>query len=55
MRKYGLDELPQLLNIIKGDIVFVRPRPALYNQYDLVDLRSKSNIHLLMNHWMVSN
>ena len=47
LRKYSFDELPQLLNIIKGNIVFIGPRPALYNQDDLIDLRTKSNIHLI--------
>jgi O-antigen biosynthesis protein WbqP len=39
IRKTSLDELPNLINIIKGDMVFVGPRPALYNQDDLMDLR----------------
>ena len=46
-RKYSFDELPQLLNIIKGDIVFIGPRPALHNQGDLIDLRTESDIHLI--------
>ena len=39
IRKTSLDELPNLLNIIKGEMVFVGPRPALYNQDDLMELR----------------
>jgi O-antigen biosynthesis protein WbqP len=47
LRKFSLDELPNLINIIKGDMVFVGPRPALHNQYDLIDYRKKNGIDTL--------
>ena len=47
LRKFSLDEIPNLINIIKGEMVFVGPRPALYNQYDLIDLRKKYGIDKL--------
>ena len=47
IRKLSIDELPQLINIIKGDMVFIGPRPALHNQDDLKSLRAEKGIHKL--------
>jgi len=47
LRKLSFDELPNLINIIKGEMVFVGPRPALFNQYDLMELRTKYGIEKL--------
>ena len=47
IRKTSLDELPNLINIIKGDMIFVGPRPALYNQDDLMALRVKAGVDKL--------
>ena len=47
IRKLSIDELPNLINILKGEMVFVGPRPALYNQEDLMNLRVRFNVDKL--------
>ncbi len=48
LRKFGLDELPNLINIMKGEMGFVGPRPVLYKEHELIELRKRSGVNKLL-------
>tara|TARA_Y100000590_G_C15452676_1_gene913300 strand:+ start:467 stop:856 length:390 start_codon:yes stop_codon:yes gene_type:complete len=47
IRRSSVDEIPQLINIVKGEMNFIGPRPAYYKQYSLIELRTENKIHKL--------
>jgi len=48
IREYSLDEIPQLFNVINGSMKFIGPRPALFNENKLIELRTEKDIHEIM-------